>query len=259
MLSLLMAAAVPFCAGQGLDMSRFTQGKHVVLSYRAKMNVFGEKVAYEHYTVHRETPQPVEYAETDSCFYLTFEISELSQSDRGVPTTLNFFIVTPTRPRSGDTFPLVGIPESDDESNPIVQWTRAVGPIAAVQVFALPRYRDIFAEDSVPEGHLRDRITLTDRSIDSGTITIEEIEPRSKGSDDLYVRLRFDDLRATLEGGEENRYSFPVSITAGVAELHYVKHEQMMPLLFPIDYKWADTYTPDRSRKKREIRIIHTK
>lgn len=255
--SLLMAASALLCAGQGLDMSRFTQGRHVVLSYRAKMQVYGQKIGYEHYTVHNEKKQPLEFAETDSCFYLTFEISELSQSDKGVPTTLNFFLITPRRPQKGDSYTLTSIPESDDENNPIVAWDRSVGTMAAVQVFALPRCREVFAADSVPAGHGRDRIILTDRSIDAGTLTIEEIEPRSKGSEDLYIKLRFD-LRATMAGGEDDLHTFPIDIRGGEAELFYVKREEMMPLIFPIDYKWADIYVPDRGRGKREVRIINT-
>lgn len=254
MLFLLMFGCVLARANAQLDMSRFTQGKHVVRSYTAKMKINGDAVSYEHFTVHREKPQPLEYAESDSCFYLTFEISDLSQTS-GVPCTANFFLILPERPAGGDSFSLRAIPESEDESNPIVGWDRSLGPLAAVQICTVPRCREVFHPDSVPEGRSRDRIILSDISIDSGELRIEEIEPRSKGDEDLYIKLTFS-INATMAGGEDKRYRFPLAIADGKAELFYVKKEEMMPLLFPIDYNWGHIYIPDRDRKRREIKSV---
>lgn len=219
----------------------------IVKGYKARLEFNGQKCSFRQDLFRFIAAKPSQYNLTDSCFFLTFELSPMA-CVKGEKTALSVFVALDSLPETGVAYPLVSIPENpESDSNPIIRWTRATGGIAAIQMAHMPVCRKIkVLKGLIPESHQNDRIILNSSEITDGCIWFDEISPYSKGSSDYYIRLHMS-FNGLLKGGENNEIELPVSVRKAEATLYLVQHADIEPLMFPIDYGWGYAYLPEES------------
>lgn len=219
----------------------------IVKGYKAKVEFNGQKCSFRQDLFRFIASKPSQYNLTDSCFFLTFELSPLA-CNKGEKTAMSVFVALDSLPKTGISYPLVSIPESPDpDNNPIVRWTSDIGDIAAIQMSHMPVCNKANSlKGKIPESHQDERIILNSTEISDGYIRFDQIEPYSKGSPDYYIKLHMA-FNGLLTGGDDNEIEMPVTVRKAEVTLYLVQKAYIEPLMFPIDYGWGYTYLPKDS------------
>ncbi len=227
--------------------SRLQIRDRIVRDYMAKIKINGKKYEYKKDIFRGLKPKSSQFAQSDSCFYLTFELSPLSQK-KGEKTAISVFMIFDSKPEIGTSYPIVTIPENTNgnENERIINWNRDMGNIVALQIAHMPLCKNYFAKDSVPTGHENDRIILNSFKISNGSMIIEKIEPYSEKSNDIAIKLSFD-FDAVVKGDNDESHATRLSVRDAKVALYLVEHTELEPTLFPIDYGWGYEYIPANS------------
>lgn len=207
--------------------------------YRAELDINGHPCVYRKDELPALLPKTAQYALTDSCFYLTFDLSPEFQ-EKGEKAWISGFLIADSIPEPGRRYPLRQITYA--EGDPIIGWQTAMGEIATLQIAYMPECRKFFPADSLPAGLEKQRIILNSVDITGGYIEITEFKAaKRRGLASLKMRMAFS---ATLAGGRDRQYSLDIVVSDGQATFHQVQKTDLQPMLFEIDYGWQDSFCP---------------
>lgn len=109
--------------------------------YRRYSNQQQKKSVYRKEEPPYHTPKTTQYNISDSCFYLTLELSPKFQKS-GEKADLSLFLFCDSLPSIGDKFPI--IPVTFDDDNPIKQWTKETGNAAILQIDIFQKQKTYF-------------------------------------------------------------------------------------------------------------------
>lgn len=206
-------------------------------SYTCELSINESRCRYEKREIRSQKPKTAQYTISDSCFYLTFDISPEFQT-KGIKTWMSFFIVTNAIPKPGTKFPIKTIIYNVD--NPIKVWNTSDGDLAVVQIVHMPPCDDFF-NDSIAERHKNQRIILSSDQIINGQIEISEFNPGKSELASAKIKV---ELSASVSGGNNKEYSSTIYINNCTIDLYQIQKSNLPPMLFEIDYGWKDSYLP---------------
>lgn len=208
-------------------------------AYRAEFRINGEKCRYSKDELPDFEPKSSQYMISDSCFYLTFDLDPKFQT-HGEKTWMSVFMILEGRPERGRRYPISLV--RYDEGNPIQEWNRSCGDIAAVQLVYMPPCRKVMDENILPTQKKGQRVILNSVEIKEGFIEVEEFsESRKSASAMMKMKAEFE---LVVRGGEADGLSQELSIKSGSIMLSQIQKTDLMPLIFEIDYGWQYRYLP---------------
>lgn len=209
-------------------------------AYRAELTVNGKKCKYSKDELPYSRPKTSQYMLSDSCFYLTFDLSPQFQTV-GVKTWISGFIVTEGLPEKGRKYPLTTLEYDEDE--PILPWKRSMGDVATLQVVYMPACKDYFPDDSLQEDLRRKCIVLSSVAIIDGYVEIVEFK-EAKGGRPASMKLRLE-FNASLTGGEKGEHSSAIKVEKSEISLAQIEKTALEPMFFEMDYGWQHRYLPE--------------
>lgn len=211
-------------------------------AYRAELSINGKKCKYSKDELPYSRPKTSQYMLSDSCFYLTFDLSPHYQT-AGVKTWISGFIVTSGMPEKGRKYPLTSLEYDEDE--PILPWKRSMGDVATLQVVYMPACKDYFHDGSLPEDLRRKCIVLSSVAISDGYVEVMEFkEPKGGRPASMKLRLEFN---ASLAGGENGEHSSDIKVGKSEISLVQVEKTDLEPMFFEMDYGWQYRYLPEET------------
>ena len=216
-------------------------GNRLKPAYRAEMKIEGEKCVYKKDEIPEFRPKTSQYMLSDSCFYLTFELSPDFQT-KGEKTWISMLMVLDSLPEIGRHYPITGFELEED--NPIKEWSGGMGDVVTVQLAYMPLCSKIFANDAMTPAMKGKCMILNSTDVSDGYVEVVEFTPSLK-SKPGRIKLKFQ-LEAEISGTNADRYSRRIKVSDGVITLNQVEATNLRPLLFEIDYGWGDSYVPDR-------------
>lgn len=212
--------------------------REMVNSYAADFNLNGVRCKYLKQELPEATPKTSQYSYTDSCFYLTFELSPKFQTT-GLPTGVSAFLVTDSLPVVGKRYPVT--PLTLDPTDPIVVWSRASGEMAAVQITCFPLSSDALPSGHIPPADTDKRVILSTTDV-TGSMEVTAVR-RLKNRDMYRIDLRLD-ASATIRPDFLDGFEYPVEIKDAAIKLYLVEKTDLKPCFFAIDYAWPDNFIP---------------
>lgn len=205
-------------------------------SYHAEMKVNGIQCVYHKRELPEFTPKTTQYNLSDSCVYITFEITPPFQTE-GLRTSLSVFCILDSVPSPGDTFEVTPMPV--DKENPIVEWQRGEGDLVCAQITCLPSADEVLPTESRSEANEGKLVILSSSDV-TGKMTVTGVKTDKKGrllglnvlmSLDCVMRPDF------VEGWE-----WPVSIRDAHITLSMIEQAKLRPTLYQIEYAWPEHF-----------------
>lgn len=216
-------------------------GSRLKPAYRAEMKIEGEKCVYKKDELPEFRPKTSQYMLSDSCFYLTFELSPEFQT-KGEKTWISMLMVLDSLPKVGRRYPLCRF--EYDEDAPIKEWNRGAGYIATVQVAYLPPCHKVFPKDALIPAMKGKRVIMNSTAVNPGYVEVMGFHP-SSGSKPGMMKLKTE-FEVEVSVGGADGCSRRIVISDAVVTLNQVEATHLRPMLFEIDYGWGDSYISDR-------------
>lgn len=214
-------------------------GKRLKPSYRAEMEIDGEKCRYSKDELTAYTPKTSQYMLSDSCFYLTFDLAPKFQT-KGEKTWISMFMILDSIPEIGKKYPVSTV--RYDENIPIKEWKKSDGSVVTLQMVYLPLCGKMRRPDMLVPELQNKRVILNSVDISNGYVEVLEFQAaRRLTPGRIKLRTEFD---VTLSGLETDDVVSTLSVRKGVITLSQVQEADIKPMLFEIDYGWQDRYLP---------------
>lgn len=210
----------------------------MVNSYTADINLNGNRCKYLRQELPEASPKTSQYNYTDSCFYLTFELSPKFQT-RGSKVALSAFLISDSIPVVGKRYPVR--PLLLDPSDPITEWSRSSGETAVVQLTCFPLCKDVVPGRLLEPADEDKRVILSTTQVD-GYMEVTRVK-RLKKSDMYSIDLRLE-AAGIIRPDFFEGFEYPVEIKDGGIRLYLVEKSDLKPCLFAIDYAWPDNFIP---------------
>ena len=205
-------------------------------SYRADMRVNGERCLYHKRELSETTPKTTQYNQSDSCVYITFEVSPPYQTD-GMRTSLSLFCILDSMPQPGEQLAITPMPVG--EETPIVEWNSHAGQLVCAQVTCLPRCDEILPANYRNESTEGKLVILSSTDV-TGNMEITGVKTDKKGKlQGLNLKL---DLDCVMRPDFLDGFEWPVRIRDANITLCQLEKAPLRPSLYRIDHAWPEHF-----------------
>lgn len=206
-------------------------------SYSADLIINGEKTLFRKKEIPSFTPKSSQYNLTDSCFYLSFDLSPRFQT-KGVKMHISVFLFSDSVPSKGQRYQISA--PSFDENNPIIGWTKEMGNMAVIQVGYFDEAEKIFDKSIVSDSIWDKRLVLSTMEF-SGSVEVISVR-RSKSHNQLGMEMKII-AEATLSSNYFDNIRVPLDID-GRVRLYQIEKADILPCYFEMEFCWPDYLIP---------------